>query len=112
MLFLPARMDVAWWFDVEQLALTVADTFTRTRRLDSQFSYRANDAVRALEQVCPSIGYLKTSRADQGSELVCRDLDLRAYAKGVTLDFSGLKKRPTALTSKPSTAASGRSNLL
>ena len=30
----------------------------------------------------------KTIRVDQGSEFVRRDLDLWAYAKGVTLDFS------------------------
>ena len=43
---------------------------------------------RALEQVCPKIGYPKTIRVDQGSEFISRDLDLWAYAKGVTLDFS------------------------
>jgi putative transposase len=34
------------------------------------------------------MGYSKTIRVDQGSEFVSRDLDLRAYSKGVTLDFS------------------------
>ena len=43
---------------------------------------------RALEQVCPKIGYPKTIRVYQGSEFISRDLDLWAYAKGVTLDFS------------------------
>jgi len=37
--------------------------------------------VRALEQVCPTIGYPKTIRIDQGSEFVSRNLDLWAYAK-------------------------------
>jgi putative transposase len=32
--------------------------------------------------------YSKTIRGDQGSEFVSCDLDLWAYAKGVTLDFS------------------------
>lgn len=32
--------------------------------------------------------YPKTIRVDQGTEFVSRDLDLWAYAKGVTLDFS------------------------
>lgn len=69
--------------------LTVVDTFTRyVPVLDPRFSYRAEDVVRALEQVCPKIGYPKTIRVDQGSEFVPRDLDLWAYAKGVTLDFS------------------------
>ena len=35
-----------------------------------------------------NVGYPKTIRVDQGSEFVSRDLDLWAYAKGVTLDFS------------------------
>ncbi|WP_404863186.1 IS3 family transposase [Georhizobium sp. MAB10] len=69
--------------------LTVVDTFTRyVPVLDPRFSYRAEDVVRALEQVCPIVGYPKTIRVDQGSEFVSRDLDLWAYAKGVTLDFS------------------------
>jgi putative transposase len=38
--------------------------------------------------VCPRIGYPKTIRVDQGSEFISRDIDLWAYAKGVTLDFS------------------------
>lgn len=41
-----------------------------------------------LEQVCPKIGYPKTIRVDQGSEFVSRGLDLWAYTRGVTLDFS------------------------
>jgi len=34
------------------------------------------------------LGFPKTIRVDQGSEFVSRDLDLWAYANGVTLDFS------------------------
>ena len=69
--------------------LTVVDTFSRyVPVLDLRFSYRAEDVVRTLEQVCPRIGYPKTIRVDQGSEFVSRDLDLWAYTKGVTLDFS------------------------
>lgn len=34
------------------------------------------------------MGFPKTIRVDQGSEFVSRDLDLWAYANGVTLDFS------------------------
>lgn len=41
-----------------------------------------------LERVCAQIGYPRTTRVDQGSEFVPRDLDLWAYAHGVTLDFS------------------------
>lgn len=41
-----------------------------------------------LERVCKSVGYPKTIRVDQGPEFISRDLDLWAYQKGVTLDFS------------------------
>jgi putative transposase len=69
--------------------LTVVDTFSRyVPVLDPRFSNRAEDVVGVLEQVCPKIGYPKTIRVDQGSEFISRDLDLWAYAKGVTLDFS------------------------
>jgi putative transposase len=44
--------------------------------------------VATLERVCGAIGYPKTIRVDQGSEFISRDLDLWAYQKGVTLDFS------------------------
>jgi putative transposase len=44
--------------------------------------------VDTLERVCAKLGYPRTIRVDQGSEFVSRDLDLWAYAKGVTLDFS------------------------
>jgi putative transposase len=47
--------------------------------LDPRFSYRAEDVVRALEQMRPKIGYPKTIRVDQGSEFISRDLDLWAY---------------------------------
>lgn len=57
--------------------LTVADTFSRyVPVLDPRFSYRGEDVVRRLEQVCFQIGYPKTIRVDQGSEFISRDLDL------------------------------------
>jgi putative transposase len=69
--------------------LTVVDTFSRfSPVIDPRFSYRAEDVVGALERVCASIGYPKTIRVDQGSEFISRDMDLWAYARGVTLDFS------------------------
>ena len=87
-------------FDHEQLAtgqkirvLTVVDTFSRfSPVIDPRFSYRAEDVVATLERTCPATGYPKTIRVDQGSEFVRRDLDLWAYAKGVTLDFSRPRK--------------------
>ena len=69
--------------------LTVVDTFSRfSPALDPRFSYRAEDVVATLERACATTGYPKTIRVDQGTEFVSRDLDLWAYAKGVTLDFS------------------------
>jgi putative transposase len=69
--------------------LTVVDTFTRyVPVLDPRFSYRGEDVVQTLERVCTKAGYPGTIRVDQGSEFISRDLDLWAYANGVTLDFS------------------------
>src|ERR1700712_5207246 len=69
--------------------LTVVDTFSRfSPVIDPRFSYRAVDVVATLEQTCAIVGYPKTIRVDQGSEFISRDLDLWAYAKGATLDFS------------------------
>ena len=69
--------------------LTVVDIFSKySPVVDPRFSYRAEDVVRTLEGVCGQVGYPKTIRVDQGNEFVSRDLDLWAYANGVTLDFS------------------------
>lgn len=69
--------------------LTVVDTFSRfSPAVDVRFSYRAEDVVATLERVCAQVGYPRTIRVDQGSEFVSRDLDLWAYTRGVTLDFS------------------------
>jgi putative transposase len=84
------------WHVNDQLAtgkkirvLTVVEIFSRfSPVLDPRFSYRAEDVVSALDRVCASVSYPKTIRVDQGSEFVSRDLDLWAYARGVTLDFS------------------------
>ncbi|SEP38186.1 putative transposase [Rhodopseudomonas pseudopalustris] len=69
--------------------LTIVDLFSRyVPALDPRFSYRAENAVQTLQQICAMTGYPKTIRVDQGSELISRNLDLWAYANGVTLDFS------------------------
>lgn len=44
--------------------------------------------VATLDRVCRQVGYPKTIRVDNGSEFVSRDMDLWAYQRGVTLDFS------------------------
>lgn len=65
------------------------DTFSRfSPAVDPRFSYRAEDVVATLERVCAEVGYPRTIRVDQGLEFVSRDLDLWAYTRGVTLDFS------------------------
>ena len=69
--------------------LTVVDTFSRyVPVLDARFSYKGEDVVSTLDQVCRQTGYPKTIRVDNGSEFVSRDMDLWAYQRGVTLDFS------------------------
>jgi putative transposase len=92
------RPNETWAMDFvhDQLAtgrkirvLTVVDIFSRfSPVLDPRYSYRGEDVVQTLEQVCATVGYPKSIRVDQGSEFISRDLDLWAYAKGVTLDFS------------------------
>jgi putative transposase len=44
--------------------------------------------VEVLERVGREVGLPAVIRVDQGSEFVSRDLDLWAYKRGVTLDFS------------------------
>lgn len=69
--------------------LTVVDTFSRfSPVIDPRFSYRAENVVARLDEACAKTGYPKAIRVDQGSEFVSRDLDLWAYQRGVTLDFS------------------------
>jgi putative transposase len=105
------RPNETWAMDFvhDQLAtgrkirvLTVVDTFSRySPAIDPRLSYRGEDVVQVLEKVCVQVGYPTTIRVDQGTEFVSRDLNLWAYTRGVTLDFS----RPGRLT----TDASGRS---
>ena len=92
------RPNETWAMDFvhDQLAtgrkirvLTVVDTFSRYAPvLDPRFSYRAENVVQTLEQVCRQVGYPRTIRVDQGSEFISRDLDLWAYVHDVVLDFS------------------------
>jgi putative transposase len=83
--------------------LAVVDIFSRfSLVLDARFSCPGEDGVRVLDATCHAAGSPRTIRVDQGSEFVSRDLDLWAYARGVTLDFS----RPGKL--RRSTAGCGR----
>ena len=69
--------------------LTVVDTFSRyCPIIDPRYSYRGENVVATLDRVCREVGYPATIRVDNGSEFVSRDMDLWAYQRGVTLDFS------------------------
>jgi putative transposase len=69
--------------------LTIVDIFSRfSPALEPRFTFRGSDVVAILEGVCNEVGFPATIRVDQGSEFVSRDLDLWAYQRGVTLDFS------------------------
>lgn len=51
--------------------LTVVDAFScYAPVLDPRHSYRGEDVVQTLEQVCRKVGYPKTIRVDQGPEFV------------------------------------------
>ena len=73
----------------KQRVLTIVDTFSRfSPALEPRFSFRGTDVVEVLERVGRTIGLPATIRVDQGTEFVSRDLDLWAYQRGATLDFS------------------------
>jgi putative transposase len=69
--------------------LTIIGTFSRyLPALEPRFTFRGADVVEVLERVGRQLGFPATIRVDQGTEFVSRDLDLWAYQRGVTLDFS------------------------
>jgi putative transposase len=92
------RSNETWAMDFvhDQLAtgrklrvLTIVDTFSRfSPALEPRFTFRGIDVVEVLERVGRQVGFPATIRVDQGTEFVSRDLDLWAYQRGVTLDFS------------------------
>jgi len=92
------RPNETWAMDFvhDQLAtgrtlrvLTIVDTFSRlSPALEPRFSFRGADVVEVLERVGREVGLPMTIRVDLGTEFVSRDLDLWAYQRGVTLDFS------------------------
>jgi putative transposase len=92
------RPNETWAMDFvhDQLAtgrklrvLTIIDTFSRfSPAVEPRFNFRGPDVVEILEEVGRQVGFPKAIRVDQGTEFVSRDLDLWAYRRGVTLDFS------------------------
>lgn len=94
----PERANETWAMDFvhDQLAtgqkirvLTIVDTLTRfAPAIEPRFGYRAGDVIEVLERVGREHGFPQAIRVDQGSEFVSRELDLWAYQRGVTLDFS------------------------
>ena len=70
-------------------ALTIVDIFTRlSPAIEVRQSFRGSDVVEALERASREVGYPKTIRLDNGPEFISRELDLWAFLRGVTLDFS------------------------
>lgn len=69
--------------------LAVVDTFSRfSPAVVPRFGFKAPDVIEVLERVCSEVGYPASIRVDQGSAFISRDLDLWAYTRNVTLDFS------------------------
>ena len=65
------------------------DTFTRfSLAVEPRFRFRGSDVIETLERVGKCYSLPKVIGVDQGSEFVSRDLDLWAYQRSVTLDFS------------------------
>jgi putative transposase len=94
----PSRVNEIWAMDFvhDQLALgtkirvlTIVDTFSRfAPAVEPRLRFRGAEVVETLERVGRMYGLPKVIRVDQGSEFVSRELDLWAYTRGVTLDFS------------------------
>jgi len=51
-------------------------------------TFRGTDVVEVLARVGREIGLPSSIRVEQATQFVSRDLDLWAYQRGVTLDFS------------------------
>jgi hypothetical protein len=43
---------------------------------DPRFSYKGEDVIQTIEQVCLKVGYPKTIRVDNGAEFISPDLEL------------------------------------
>ena len=66
-----------------------SNTFTRlSPAIDARQNCLGCDVVETLEHGACELGYPKTIRVDNGPEFISKDLDLWAFTRGVTLDFS------------------------
>jgi putative transposase len=78
-------------------ALTIIDIFSKlSPAIVPRLTFRGANVVEVLERIGQDMGLPRTIRVDQRTEFVSRDLDLWAYQRGVTLDFSRPGK-PTGL---------------
>ena len=69
--------------------LTIIDTFTRlSPAIEVRQNFRGSDVVKTLELVSRVLGCPQTIRLDNGPEFISKELDLWAFMRGVTLDFS------------------------
>ena len=77
-------------FDGHKLrVLTIVDNFSRVSpAIEVRRRYTGYDVVRTLERATGQYGLPRTIRVDNGPEFVSKEVDVWAYAKGVTLDFS------------------------
>ena len=77
-------------FDGQRLrVLTIVDNFSRVSpAIEVRRRYTGYDVVCTLERATRDYGTPRTVRVDNGPEFVSREVDLWAYANGVTLDFS------------------------
>ena len=64
------------------------DENAKLKRIVADLSLDKEMLQEVLERVGRREGFPSTIRVDQGTEFVSRDLDLWAYQRGVTLDFS------------------------
>jgi putative transposase len=73
----------------KQLEETIIDTFTRlSPAIEVRQNFRGRDVVNTLERVSRALGCPQTIRLDNGPEFISKELDLWAFVRSVTLDFS------------------------
>lgn len=70
-------------------SLTIVDEFTKeSPGIGIRFSYKAEDVIETLDKAIQIHGKPKTIKLDNGPEFRSKAMDLWAYQRGITLDFS------------------------